>query len=562
MVKKVLNGVKSNSSPSWLPFPLLGGEEFSSMFKTISGMSTFALDRVSKNPHNSDGSSPISLRMNRQKREYNLKMCMPSTVKRAWCNLFGWLVPLCLFASATFANDFGLGNPAEKEFGEYKSETKQTGSMSKKTPELTDRSLPTFKSSEKIRQVSASESADDPFPTVLQPLTAPSVPLDGETPPTAALNNPLVAQNYVLPYDPNVAFGIYANPYAVPPHAYPTGAEIGYFSQSALYPQQYPYANVYVPYGNTADPYTIGYLMDYPTGYQDVPDYSSAYQALMFQEMMRQQAGAAQGSAGSEKDADEAKKQTETNWTLNNLVPVRVSSPLGETLLVCAKTVSPFSTPKGPDKGVGMPLVNKSWLDHPYYFGGFVGSMSGSELVSTLIEQKSGGTGGLIFGYNFNDYWGLESRLHVASIDIYDTDFARQLITDLYPELKVLPTTRTNELTVIDAAVHYYPLGNAKWRPYVKYGLGVGRQKFVNTFGYSESADIITMPLGVGVRYWWNERIAIQADLLDNMVFASGIAKTQNNIAFTVGLTYAFGSSKKSSPVQYWPATPSMGSKW
>jgi hypothetical protein len=244
-------------------------------------------------------------------------------------------------------------------------------------------------------------------------------------------------------------------------------------------------------------------------------------------------------------------------------MPVRVTSPLGDTLFACARTVSPFCTPAGPDKGVGMPLVGKSWLDHPWYVGGFIGSTSGSELVSKMIKQKNGGIGGLPCGYNFNDYWGLESRLHFSAIDIYDTDFARDIFNNFAPEGTVLlPSTRTNRLSILDASVHYYPLGNAKWRPYFKYGLGVGQQKFVNTFGNSLSSDVITMPLGMGVRYWWNERIAIQADLVDNMVFASKIAKTQNNVAFTLGLTYAFGSGKKAHPFHFWPATPSLGSPW
>jgi hypothetical protein len=278
--------------------------------------------------------------------------------------------------------------------------------------------------------------------------------------------------------------------------------------------------------------------------------------------MARRQTEETPKKVKKENDTDDAKKQADTNWTLNNLMPVRVSSPLCATMLTCAKTMSPFCTPTGPDKGVGMPLVGKSWLDHPYYFGGFVGSMSGSELVSKMINQKSGGTGGLIFGYNFNAYWGLESRLNFASIDIYDTDTARQLIADLYPELIMLPTTRTNELTMLDVAAHYYPLGNAKWRPHFKYGLGIGRGTFVDTFGFKQSTDIVTMPLGMGVRYWWNERLAIQADLTDNVIFASGNTKTQGNFAFTVGLTYSFGSGRRQQPVHYWPATPSMGSKW
>jgi len=391
-----------------------------------------------------------------------------------------------------------------------------------------------------------------------------------------------LAQNNIIFYDPGTATGGYVNPYATAQYMYPAGTDANY-PQFSQYPQQYPqeYANPYMnqyamsnmysPYGYTADPYSmLGNPMDYPTDYQNVPDYSSAYQqALLLQEMARQQAEATQTGANNDKrqDVDEAKKQADAQWTLNNLVPVRVSSPLGETLYACAKTVNPFSSPTGPDKGVGMPLVNKSWLDHPWYVGGFVGAITGSELVSGMIKQKMGGNGGFMCGYNFNEYWGVESRLHFASIDIEDTDTARKLFEAnfkaQFPEMSVPPlSTRTNELTVLDAAVHYYPLGNAKWRPYFKYGLGFGWQKYTNTFGYEQSADIITMPLGLGMRYWWNERIAIQADLIDNVVFSSNIAKTQNNIALTVGLTYSFGSGKKKYPIHYWPATPSMGSKW
>jgi hypothetical protein len=453
--------------------------------------------------------------------------------------------------------------------------------VAKKSPAFSDRSLPTPEKSQTIQQVSADVPLS-PFATDA-PATQPPV-FGGGTVPIVmppdggfgGTNNLPWAQNNVTFYDPT---GGYANPYAVNPYLQQqmVPADLGNFSLFAQAPQQYysqqPYSQEY------ANPYLNPYAMDNPyaqygyanvpygmsdTGYpQDMPDYNTLYQAVLFQEMARQQAEEAKGGTKGT-DAEQAKNQANASWTLNNLVPLRVSSPLGETLLVCAKTVSPFSTPTGPDKGVGMPLVNKSWLDHPWYFGGFVGSISGSDLVADMIKQKTGGHGGLVCGYNFNEYWGLESRLHFASIDIYDTDKARSLLEQLLAEGAMLPpaTTRTNELTVLDAAVHYYPLGNAKWRPFFKYGLGIGRQKFTDTFGYTQSADIVTMPLGMGVRYWWNERLAIQADLIDNVVFSSKIAKTQNNFAFTVGLTYSFGSGKKKHPVHYWPATPSMGSKW
>jgi len=526
---------------------------------------------------------------------------MPTAVHRSWCALF----VLGLFIPVAFAEDFGLANPAAKEFSDFKPERRSTENVARRSPAFQDQILPIPQTqppeqSEPIQQVSANNELNDPFPTVSQPSMPQSTPFDWGVPsPTAPItpNNPLLPQNIVLPYDPQGAAG-YGNPYPAMQgmqNMYPAGAGMGYapqFAQQqfaqppyAQYQQQYampgmtPYMNPYA-YAqgglvepdsqfapSFADPYGMYQLNYQPDYYQETPQemaqYQSLYQALLLQARLQAEEDPDRISKGKRQDAEETKKQADASWTFNNLMPVKVTSPLGDTLYACAKTVSPFYSPAGPDKGVGMPLVGKSWLDHPWYVGGFVGQISGSDLVSKMIKQKSGGTGGLICGYNFNDYWGLESRLHFAAIDIYDTAYARELFDEVAQgDVVLLPSTRTNKLTVLDASVHYYPLGNAKWRPYFKYGLGFGQQKFVNTFGNRLSADVVTMPLGMGVRYWWNERIALQADLVDNVVFASGIAKTQNNVAVTLGLTYAFGNGKKQHPFLYWPFTPSMGSKW
>jgi len=505
---------------------------------------------------------------------------------------------LWLCVSLASAEDIGLINPAEEEFGKFKSETRNSAeNFARKSPAFADRAMPTPekpapkkatpKNSEPIRQVSAVNETTDPFPLSSPPSmpspAPPSFPFNFEAAAPADPNNLFATQNNtqngVVPYaamqgmqNMYSAGSEYASPFAQQQLAQQQLAQ----QQVAQYAQQYampgvnPYMNVspytladpYTPFTTSfADPYGM-YQMNYQPDYQESPDYSALYQALLLQASL--QAEAQDGTNnGKQQDAEEAKKQADASWTYNNLMPVRVTSPLGETLFACARTVSPFSTPPGPDKGVGMPLVGKSWLDHPWYAGGFVGSTSGSTLVSKMINQKSGGIGGLTLGYNFNDYWGLESRLNFAAIDIYDTEYARQVFNEMAQGGAVLlQTTRTNNLTFLDVAAHYYPLGNAKWRPYFKYGLGFGQQKFVNTFGNNLSKGVVTMPLGLGVRYWWNERIAFQLDLVDNVIFSSGIAKTQNNIAFTLGLTYAFGSGNRTRPVHYWPATPSMGSKW
>ncbi|MCL2005694.1 MAG: outer membrane beta-barrel protein [Planctomycetaceae bacterium] len=522
------------------------------------------------------------------------KMQMLAVALRACCALL-----FCLLSPLAAADDFGLINPAERDFNEFKSDTRSTEHSLRKTPTFNDRTLPKPTQTSTIRQVSTFDEIDnDPFASAHPP----TVPVTGFSstgfpatgfPTTGfpAMPHPAMAdafpgeQMHVMPFDmhnmavPNMPVPNMSMPNMQMPNMQMPGMEHAYYPQFAQY-QPDPFHQGLAYQGlamNSIHPSMQPQFGQVPqfgmappanfqqANFQEVPMHE-LYQTMLFQALARQQAES-QERARLDAVTAESKKEADANWTLNNLMPVRVSSPLGETLLVCAKTITPFNTPTGPDKGVGMPLVGKSWLDHPYYFGGFVGTMFGSELVSRMIKQDKGGTGGLIFGYNFNDYWGLESRLHFASIDIRDTEYARQLFETAWiqdnPGVPIPPlTSRTNELTILDISVHYYPLGNAKWRPYFKYGMGIGRQKFVNTFGYQNSSDIVTMPLGIGLRYWWNDRLAIQSAVFDNIVFGSNGTKTQHNFTLTAGLTYAFGNGRRLHPTHYWPATPSMGSRW
>jgi hypothetical protein len=282
------------------------------------------------------------------------------------------------------------------------------------------------------------------------------------------------------------------------------------------------------------------------------------YQAMLQQEELRHQQSLEEEE---EKEKEAGEKEKGEHWSAADYMP-----PIAGTFVSCLKTISPFNTPTGPDRGVGMPLMNRSWLDRPFYAGGFVGKMSGSKLVSNMIDQKDGANGGFIVGFNVNDYWGLDGRLHFASLDIRETSNGENVYQNWYaatnPGAFIPPlTTRTNQMTIVDVSVHYYPLGNAKFRPFVKYGIGAVRETFKDTYGVKHHIDTMAMPFGVGLKYWWNERLAIQMDVVDNIIFSRDITKTQNNWAFSVGVTYSFGSSKKRKPVSYWPYTPSNGSR-
>ncbi|MDR0869371.1 MAG: outer membrane beta-barrel protein [Planctomycetaceae bacterium] len=443
---------------------------------------------------------------------------------------FGFII-LSLLALSCFAEE--LGNPLEREFfGERK-----------------------------IRQVSTNSVWDNPQPTdnvpdwrqSVQPQTQPVLP---ETQFPSHYPYPVLPQ---MPQQPN-----YYNPAAYaqaePPGMYAMNPYLAYDSYSVQ-----PWIQSYEPDAmNPAFP----------------PDQQQTMmQLLLQQEYQRHLQSLAQeeGEPAAvlpdkmKKEKESGKKEEQNYFGYENLMPLKVSSPLGSTLLSCAKTLSPFATPTGPHKGVGQPMETRSWLDHPYYVGGFVGRISGSELVSTLIDQNSGGHGGLIFGYYLNDYWGVESRLHLSSIDIKETAAGAAAYQEWYAAMSegndtagYVPklTTRSNQISVLDASVHYYPLGNTKWRPFFKYGLGFARESFTNTYGQKIRINTVAMPFGAGLRYWWNENLAIQADLVDNVIFSSKGTKTQGNIAFAVGLTYSFGTSKSKRPTVYWPYTPSRGSKW
>ena len=112
---------------------------------------------------------------------------------------------------------------------------------------------------------------------------------------------------------------------------------------------------------------------------------------------------------------------------------------------------------------------------------------------------------------------------------------------------------------MFDVSVHYYPLGNAKWRPFLKLGLGTANQQFRDMYGVKHDYNSFMIPWGIGLKYWWNERIALHMELTDNVIFAVEEAKTQNNVALTVGLNFPIGKVKRKDPVVYWPMMPSSG---
>jgi len=244
-------------------------------------------------------------------------------------------------------------------------------------------------------------------------------------------------------------------------------------------------------------------------------------------------------------DDDEASfsndRQT-TDGNYSQYMPLR--SPLMETCWENAKLLSPFNAPDGPHRGVGTPLKDQSWLDRPWYAGVFGGCVSGSKLVSGQIDQGSGSNGGVVLGKNLNHYWGLEGRFFGSSIEIKDSSGS-----------STPSPHRNSQLTILDASTHFYPYGEARWRPYFKLGIGYAQQSFTDNKGVGRNINTCTVPFGFGVKYWWSDRVNVFGEVADNVIFGKGVTTTQSDWALNVGVHFTFGTNPNYHPTVYWPQT-------
>ncbi|MDR3232526.1 MAG: porin family protein [Planctomycetaceae bacterium] len=508
-----------------------------------------ALDAIGTNLHTSHRYRSMNKTQRTIGRVYRRQI--PFTCR---CLLYIPFLAFYLSPVLLLSDDFGLVNPLEEEFAASKQQVKPAAKdrITQRGRIFTDQRIP--QPSNAVKQVSAEQVAPQ-APAADSIWDNPQMFANGGQ--GSISNGQWAADNTHSSHYVNSSPNVYSAYNASYTNPYTSVYQIPNYPPNAFNANLYVNSNPYSNPNNYAhpDPYALTYYQQ-----PHEQNLNNVYQALLIQELARRQIEETQMTAkqtedkqneeSADKKAEAAKQAADDSWTSSKLLPVKVTSPLGETLLSGLQTMSLFNSPTGPDRGCGQPLVNKSWLDHPYSFGGFVGPLNGSKLTEN-IKQKHGNTGGLIFGYNMNDYWGLESRLYFSSLEFNNAAGADW----------------SNQLTVIDAAVNYYPLGNAKWRPYFKYGFGAGRETLTlanggGVPGGKLSDTVITMPIGIGARYWWNDRMAVQSDIMCNTVFASGIARSQSHWSFAIGLTYSFGENNKKRPVQYWPAVPSMGSKW
>jgi hypothetical protein len=189
----------------------------------------------------------------------------------------------------------------------------------------------------------------------------------------------------------------------------------------------------------------------------------------------------------------------------------------------------------------GEPLETASWLNRPYYAGFFLGGLNGDTLVAGEINQSLGFFGGFRLGWDYDYYWGLETRLGLSELGL---DFIDE------PSVDGLST----DIVIWDTSLVYYPWGDVRWRPYVSVGIGLVDFDFLDQFGRRHSDAVIGLPWGVGLKYRQSDWITLRFDLLDNVAFGGKAGfETMNLLSLTGGLEFRFGGTRKS----YFPWNPS-----
>lgn len=190
--------------------------------------------------------------------------------------------------------------------------------------------------------------------------------------------------------------------------------------------------------------------------------------------------------------------------------------------------------------GLGSPLVGASWNNRPYYVGWMFGTVRGDSLVDGQIDQDGDMLGGYRLGWDFDPFWGIEGRYAFSYLELEDL------------------RTGTNPGTTLDeywdVSLQYYPWGDAAWRPFASLGVGLAQFRFNDGLGTHYDESLFELPLGMGVKYFFRNWLALRFTAMDNLAFSGGGLDTMHNLSFTGDVEVHFGGSRTS----YFPWNPSI----
>ncbi len=177
--------------------------------------------------------------------------------------------------------------------------------------------------------------------------------------------------------------------------------------------------------------------------------------------------------------------------------------------------------------GFGQPLIGTSWRNRPIHADVFGGTIMLQNLIPGEIEQSAAFFDGVRLGYDFDHYWGMEARFGFAEGRL------------IYPSDTTI--SGKSQLILVDYSMQFYPWGDSTWRPYATFGLGAAIFQYDDEFGRTRDQAQVSMPVGLGIKYFIHQRISLRFELLDNVTFGGTDAQSASNFSVTAGFEYRFG---------------------
>jgi hypothetical protein len=214
----------------------------------------------------------------------------------------------------------------------------------------------------------------------------------------------------------------------------------------------------------------------------------------------------------------------------------------------------------GHGSGLFAPLPHESWIRRPLCVTWFMGAMSGSPIIHDWLRADSGMFGGLRVGWDFSHYFGAEFRVGWSTFEVADSARAVEARRQLDDALGYAPNSpfrnrfegRTGQFFLYDLSALYYPLGDRPFRPYFLIGIGGTRLSASDRMENTYDPMLLTMPVGVGVKYQCVNWLAVRVEVLDNLAFGAEGVQTMHNISVVAAAEIRLGGAHRS----YWPWNP------
>jgi hypothetical protein len=180
--------------------------------------------------------------------------------------------------------------------------------------------------------------------------------------------------------------------------------------------------------------------------------------------------------------------------------------------------------------GLGQPLEGTSWRNRPWFAGAFFGGAFHGDLTDN-VRQNNGSLMGLRLGWDLDHYFGLEGRYAFSNPQIMDD--GGHSLGDSHDYL-------------MDVSALYYPFGDARWRPYLGAGIGMATYRFRDETDERIHDSAVSVPIGLGVKYFYSPHFTLRLDAVDNLTFGSDNLDAMNNFFLLGSVEYRFGGRRRS----------------